>query len=372
MRPPENEHSRYGLFAAKFRRLRGSLALLLLIAMIGIVIFRQQCSPELLEVSHPILHPGRGDDDTFVWEGIEDLIVVRERYSITRNHVTTNAQSPLSSAPDRLLNRERPVTHDIGNLEVRKSPDGKWLEWKPHWGCTYLLSLVGPEHLPYTEDPDVEARQFVWFADSKRYAVFSFEPFSSKDASLAVRGRETFANVYLADLRKPGKRRSLPVTPAGLMDRNDVLASVGLDHQILPAASDSRRAAAKAVSTLTLYQCVFGKTAELQKCADIPISTGARIDEAALTSDGKRLAWIEDTETRSPVRSFLHRLIPAIKETPNATASLWVSRIDGTAKRESGFVTAPHKSDVLALQWLPDNRHLSFVYGDTLYIVKGK
>jgi len=313
MQPPEIEHSRYGLFAAKFRRLRGLLALLLLIAMIGIVIFRQQRIPELREVSNPILHLSIGDDDTFVWEGREDLIVVRERYSIARLHVTANGQSPLPSAPDRLLNRERPVTHDIGNLEVRKSSDGKWLEWKPHWGCTYLLSLVGPEHLLCAEDPDVEARQFVWFADSKRYAVFSFEPFFSKDTSLAVRDRETFANVCLADIRQPGKRRSLPVTPAGLLDRNDVLTSVGLDHQILLVASDSRRAAAKAVSTLTLYQCVFGKTVELQKCADIPTSTGARIDEAALTSDGKRLAWIEDTESSSPVRSFLHRLIPAIR-----------------------------------------------------------
>ena len=360
---------------AKSLRRRWPLALLLTTAMLGIVIVLQQRVPGLMEVSHPLLHPVGQDLDSYLWEGEDDLIFVRNRYSVVRYNRRTRAQTPLSSAPDRLMQDARPATHEIGDLEVHKSPDGAWLQWRPHWGCTYLLSLAGAKHLRCAADPDIAARQFVWFADSKRYAVFGFEPFHSNDTTWQHEKLETFSEVCLADLRHPGKEFHLPVVPKGLLIRHDVLAAVGLKNQILLVAASIGNHLALAPTTLTLYRCSFGKTATLQKQTPFPVSTDAHIDEVVLSADGKRLAWVEHSRWDSPLKSLLEPLLPRIEGVSNWMVLLCTCRMDGTDRREIGFLSAyipEREPEVTGIQWLTDNQHLSFVHNDTLYTVRGK
>ncbi len=75
--------------------------------------------------------------------------------------------------------------------------------------------------------------------------------------------------------------------------------------------------------------------------------------EPFVSATGKRLVW--------RVRSSIERL---------RVESLWVSRLDGTDTRKIVEVEQQAPSWDLAFRevaWLPDEKHISFVYGNALW-----
>ncbi len=83
-------------------------------------------------------------------------------------------------------------------------------------------------------------------------------------------------------------------------------------------------------------------------------------------------------EAISPLYKALHRLLPSWKAPSAPRESLWVSRNDATDMHELGSVEIEsgrsdievrHPDALEAIDWLPDEKHLSFVYKNMLYTV---
>jgi len=74
-------------------------------------------------------------------------------------------------------------------------------------------------------------------------------------------------------------------------------------------------------------------------------------------------------ETIPPLMGWLHRILPRIPATPRITEGLWVSRVDGTGMREIGHVSGANDRCLEDIEWLPDGKHISFVYRGMLYTV---
>lgn len=90
----------------------------------------------------------------------------------------------------------------------------------------------------------------------------------------------------------------------------------------------------------------------------VRLPKGTEVREALVTNEGKRVVY---------------RLHCPGKKTgaENGYCDLWVSRTDGSHLHELGYVP-DHEGDEgpfawLSFQWLPDGRHLSFVYSNALY-----
>ena len=81
------------------------------------------------------------------------------------------------------------------------------------------------------------------------------------------------------------------------------------------------------------------------------------------------------TSQLSPLLVWLHRMIPKFNPKPTITEALWVSRSDGRGLREIGYVPAHLNEDgrptdgLQNVRWLPDGKHISFIYHSTLYVV---
>lgn len=53
----------------------------------------------------------------------------------------------------------------------------------------------------------------------------------------------------------------------------------------------------------------------------------------------------------------------------NATEELWISRAGWTGMREVGHIAAAQEKQIERLEFLPDGRHISFVYHGKLYMM---
>ncbi|MCW3098311.1 MAG: hypothetical protein JWL77_3929 [Chthonomonadaceae bacterium] len=70
-----------------------------------------------------------------------------------------------------------------------------------------------------------------------------------------------------------------------------------------------------------------------------------------------------------------HSLLPKFNSKPIVTEELWVSRANGQDLRELGYVPSvldefdSLTSYLTCTTWLPDDKHISFIYNGALYVV---
>jgi hypothetical protein len=112
---------------------------------------------------------------------------------------------------------------------------------------------------------------------------------------------------------------------------------------------------------------------ELQASSSLPNVMRMRqlihldLQSLELSPDGTKLAWL-----------FHHYQTGHFNDGSSTTwwtasdrADLWISRSDGKDLKQLGSINLVNNSDVLpdTIEWLPDGRHLSFVYKDALYTI---
>jgi hypothetical protein len=105
----------------------------------------------------------------------------------------------------------------------------------------------------------------------------------------------------------------------------------------------------------------------------------------ALSPDKRHLLWLLSRNTVKHVRGNRARPVEDASR-PNEVAilhyELWISRVDGTEMAQLGWVetqlSSANLSDFVkryrrfspvAVQWMPDSQHISFVYKDALYSI---
>ncbi|HLV78861.1 MAG TPA: hypothetical protein VKT32_01230, partial [Chthonomonadaceae bacterium] len=105
-----------------------------------------------------------------------------------------------------------------------------------------------------------------------------------------------------------------------------------------------------------------------------PPSNTKEIDDVAVSPDGGRIAWVMRT---SPIHwwwsDWLGKLLPRFNTKQQYQISIWVSRLNGSAMCELGHISLwPDKSghnEIYNLRWLPVSNQISFIYGNSLWIV---
>lgn len=114
------------------------------------------------------------------------------------------------------------------------------------------------------------------------------------------------------------------------------------------------------------------------------VPLGAKTATVSLSPDGKRLAWVVVTPSASRLdllRDALNHRMPALFPSPAPRpprVSLWTSRLDGSRAHEIGY-TAPTRGRFTGAftgdsvpsspQWTPDNKRISFLHRNALWIV---
>jgi hypothetical protein len=98
------------------------------------------------------------------------------------------------------------------------------------------------------------------------------------------------------------------------------------------------------------------------------------VQQILLSPNGDRLLWV--TESWSVPMPWLRPLgayFPALRQYPQRMVHLWTSDINGGNRREVGseeFVPSVlRKGQILPIEWMPDGKHVSFVYGADLYTI---
>jgi hypothetical protein len=109
------------------------------------------------------------------------------------------------------------------------------------------------------------------------------------------------------------------------------------------------------------------KRAAIPHFIKIPTPNGAELSEMEISPDGARIAWLFDF--RNVKRSLYQSLFGQL--TGTFGAELWVSDINGGAMHPVTIGPNPEQGPK-AVRWAFDNKRVSFMYNDSLYITDAK
>jgi hypothetical protein len=102
----------------------------------------------------------------------------------------------------------------------------------------------------------------------------------------------------------------------------------------------------------------------------VKLPPNAELQEVEFAPQGDRAAWLIRQQSVPPWSAFLHRLISSYPAKPIVVGSIWISRIDGTEMHELGHQRGTDGGQAADdLHWLPDGKHLSYLYKGLVYTV---
>jgi hypothetical protein len=106
----------------------------------------------------------------------------------------------------------------------------------------------------------------------------------------------------------------------------------------------------------------------------LKLPEGAEVLEKETTSNVGQIAYHLQITSTSPFLTWLHRILPFVQVHTTVTEAIWLSRSDGQDFHELGHlpVRLQENTDtdqMWNLEWLPDDKKLSFTYQNTLYVV---
>ena len=108
----------------------------------------------------------------------------------------------------------------------------------------------------------------------------------------------------------------------------------------------------------------------------VEIPAGYRVDEVAFSPDGRRIAMrLYSSAPESGLLKLLERLRLYRPSRRPSRDEIWISDVSGKLRNRLGAIAGPpHSSSTVLgvphnLQWLPDNKGISFILNDILYVV---
>ncbi|HLK58791.1 MAG TPA: hypothetical protein VKU00_19620 [Chthonomonadaceae bacterium] len=262
--------------------------------------------------------------------------------------------------------------------EQHLSPDGKWLLWTgvcnsqhmpPGYGKRYVLPQIGPHFDSYRAvataidgSRQIDTQQgnnLAWFPDSQSWIRLGYH--------LNGAAWQTFTEEQ--SLSSPQKR--VTALPNGIsLPINGRLLGVLPDKRLLilcGSLSSFQRNSSLSLCTLRL-------DSKLPSVQSYPISLpfGWTIANVKLSPSGYRLAW-QAYGRRNRVPRFLMRFPVFASQSRENIYRLWVTDVDGSHRKEVGEEAAPPIDgwdlSFYDLSWLPDGKHLSFIFRGALWTV---
>ena len=274
------------------------------------------------------------------------------------------------------------------DLDVQLSPDREWALWKADEGGVMAARLDGTQSVRYP-DLRVKAGNLCWLGDSLHWVVLETKSMGE--------GKGAFAAAILHDLKGPKTLGRIPyvspitptdfclaggnLTPGAAPDH--LLGDTGCWNEVNP--------------TDEIVEFRVGSRFEGIQRHKVTLPPQCEIKDVLYSPQGDRVAWVLQTDYTSPLQALLHRIYPRYQPGGRSVVSVWVCRIDGTQMHEIGHMdlaqmdvatslpgasititntpstgTSSGASSLtgpedLMLHWMPDGKHLSFSYQDTLW-----
>jgi len=242
------------------------------------------------------------------------------------------------------------------------SPNGKRLCWTGH-GIT-VATLDGQQSFRINaKQTENDFPSVFWMADSHRLIAYSHD---------SEGGWITSGTLY--DVDAHGATQHLPAAPDTFGDavaKNGRLLSVV--WQFIKAIDLPQ--------TVEIRQSEVGKETLPLRIYTFNLPHPSSREEAVFSPQGDQIVWhlSEPDAPLPPIYAWVYRLIPAFNPPqPPPKVSLWISRIDGSAMHEIGYIpllldplsnSANWDEELKEVAWLPDGKRLSFRHKDGLYTV---
>lgn len=307
----------------------------------------------LLSMARPVLPAPNCVD--YVWQSNRSLLFwIGSRYSIdvrsvSKIDIPSGQQDSLEA-----FNRHVPQRGPRGAYRMTLSPDGKkaqWFEGGPgsparQWR---VVSLDGTSDIVGKWDGYgvKHTAEGAWMPDSNRWIALIKT--CDKPAILLynLATPDSPQEILLPPFRAQVEKASYcETTLIGVTPRGEAVTTLS---------------EGEGISNGEIYRFSLKGTAGAVHRSTVRFPKGARADEVVLSPAGDRLAWrlvyVEGQDQLSTMR---------------AKDELWASRLDGSSMHcigQSDWFYHPKKDFPHAVHWLPDGKHLSFLYLDELYTV---
>jgi hypothetical protein len=241
--------------------------------------------------------------------------------------------------------------------ELQLSPDQKWVLYS-----NYIKDfiIIVRRNNPASFHVARTTGEIGWLADSQHWVECNVEDTQGNCSSLR-----------LHNLKRPDATYVIPVAPPSQLSLGSCLIrqnnhfftwrwlqSIG-NHpsiQITESSLDNK------VAPVKHYLINLPRDAKI---------TGN--DAVVFSPDGDRIAWQFQFSHTTIFASLLQSLLGLHSE-PYTTAELWVSKLDGSDMHQIGYQRVDSYSTLdddspFGVAWLPDGKHLSFVYRNVLRVV---
>lgn len=268
----------------------------------------------------------------------------------------SGTQNDLKAFNTRLTQIRRTRGRILYAYTMRLSPDGKWVVWMERGLRWVALSLDGIHAVSSDNGPGLATGgipELVWMPDSRHFtALTDYSGYT--------------LHIYSLDAPSHPQERQLPPFPSEWIPKvNFFLRLIGFPsagRALCDLIGDDEQG----IPNTDFYNVpIDGKTADSRHYT-IPIPKEVRIngiDALELSPQGDRLVWC-------------YRYLHYFNNGYSNRQEIWVSDVDGSHVHEIGFHEMTRiegqqaMSDILiALQWTPDGKRLSFLYKDALWTV---
>lgn len=306
---------------------------------------------------------GRDGVPLYFWSGANDLTYISEGAD-RRYHLFRHAGSAGGNHPDT----ENAAVEIRGGREAGElSPDGNWfVEWaftKNRQRFPTFVSLDGrqrhegqatPGHLGVWSPDSAFMISWTWNSGADLYR---FDPTNGVPQKAMASGVKHFAGPQCID--SSGHL-------VGFED-GDVFVNVTL--------GGARGVASRSYPTAKLLRIdLNAPTNRLEQwTVQVPETTDGGRCLVAPSCD--RILWIVYGDNTPPLLRRLRSLVPGYRPSNNMGYRWFVSDLRGKNLHEVGsFLFSPDKFKTAEAplysmpRWLPDSRHISFIYKDTLYV----
>lgn len=324
----------------------------------------QAVPPTLLTHATRLIHTkGILSSGTFLgWAPQGEAVYLSEKkpdeYGVVRRNVRTGREAVFPSLNPKLTTHVRRSGGILSFLSFKLSPDSKWLLWLNGKGkqSRWIVSSVDGSHAYQwvaSADEGLKPLATAWLPNSRRFVTLSVY---KNRACLFLYSLDTPNRVQKLDF----PRLICDGVVEGILPKGFVLVQILRQNQ----GREEWRGDFLALG----FDAHAGQVRKFS--ASLP--PRASIQTAALSPQGNRLAWILWID---PLPGAANRGQAKERHSSSAQVGIWVCHADGSRMREIGRLPVDEnrmsESFTLdELNWLPDDKRVSFVYRGTFYAIR--
>jgi len=325
-------------------------------------------APNLMQTAHKTGAVSDSVNESYSWRDDHTLLFLRRAPDKTVFHlVLVDARTGRETLPQAFNNKNSPLMEG-GRMKMTfpgspggsmqympptaaMSPNGKWLLWSslpfpvPSGRKQWIASTLNGQQQTWPLDSDPGSSvgfvptDALWMPDSKHWV------------ELVRRYKDRAYSFPLAHEYELGK--SVPVRTVLVSGLADGLP-VGVRQDGIVVMHTSARNTGRPIQQLTLSLVGLKAATATVQILNVSIPVSSSVSDVTLSPKGDRLAWIVNKD-----------------RIPTGLHTLYVADADGGHARAVGSAAGVRLGNRFSwprgLRWLPDGKHVSFVYKNAIY-----